>query len=152
MKTILFFLMAIFATHSTFAQKSKNKTPAHRHYKTNAANYVCPQHADVSSKTPGKCSKCNMDLTLSKKEQMKRGVVKIYTCPMHAEVVSDKPGKCPMCNMDLAASKKEQMKKDVIKLYACPMHPEEQADNAGKCPKCGMDMTKMKHNDPSKEN
>ena len=75
-----------------------------------------------------------MDLTPSKKEQMKRGVVKICTCPMHAEVVLDNPGKCPMHNKDLVASKKEQMKKDVMKLYACPMHPEEQADNAGNAP------------------
>ena len=111
MKLLLIILLAISSSFNGFAQKSKNKSPEHRSYKAIPADYVCPEHSGVHSKTPGKCPKCNMDLTLSKKEQMKRDVVKNYTCPMHAQVVSDKPGKCPMCNKDLTASKKEQFHK-----------------------------------------
>jgi len=64
--------------------------------------YACPMHPEVTSDKPGKCSKCGMDLTKSKKEQMQMEVMKIYTCPMHPEVTSDKPGKCSKCGMDMA--------------------------------------------------
>jgi len=77
--------------------------------------YTCPMHPDVISDKPGKCSKCGMDLTLSKKEVLKREVVKLYTCPMHPDVVSDKPGKCSKCGMDLVEKKtpaRGKMKKD----------------------------------------
>lgn len=47
-----------------------NKLPACCHYdrKEVAAKtvYTCPMHADVTSDKPGKCSKCGMDLELSK--------------------------------------------------------------------------------------
>ena len=46
-----------------------------------------------------------MDLTISKKEQMKMEVMKLYSCPMHATVTSDKPGKCDKCGMDLKENK-----------------------------------------------
>jgi transcription initiation factor IIE alpha subunit len=58
-------------------------------------------HADIVSNKPGKCPKCNTDLVLSKKEQMKMEVMKIYTCPIHPDVTSTKPGKCPQCGMAL---------------------------------------------------
>ncbi len=69
-------------------------------------SYCCPMHADVTSAEPGKCGKCGMDLTKSKKEQMKMEVMKQYSCPMHADVKSDKPGKCSKCNMDLKENNK----------------------------------------------
>ena len=68
-----------------------------------AAAYCCSMHSDVTSDAPGKCSKCGMDLTKSKKEQMKMEVMKIYTCPMHSDVESNDPGKCAKCGMDLKA-------------------------------------------------
>ena len=58
-------------------------------------------HADMVSDIPGKCSKCGMDLTKSKKEQMKMDVMKLYTCPMHPDVTSNKAGNCPKCGMAL---------------------------------------------------
>jgi TusA-related sulfurtransferase len=60
------------------------------------ASYSCPMHPEVTSNTPGKCSKCGMDLTKPASDQ-----VKMYSCPMHPEEKSDKPGKCSKCGMDL---------------------------------------------------
>ena len=67
--------------------------------------YCCSMHPDVTSDQPCKCSKCGMDLTKSKKEQMKMGTMKMYSCPMHADVTSDKAGKCAKCGMDLKEKK-----------------------------------------------
>jgi len=65
--------------------------------------YTCPmpEHKDVHSMEPGKCSKCNMDLvkavvtTEEKKE--------FYGCPMpeHSHVRQDTVGTCPECRMQL---------------------------------------------------
>ncbi len=65
------------------------------------AMYCCSMHPEEKSDAPGKCSKCGMNMNLSKKEEMKMEVMKIYTCPMHADVSSDKPGKCSKCSMNL---------------------------------------------------
>lgn len=73
--------------------------------KADVVKYNCPMHPEIVSDKPGKCSKCGMNLTLSKKEQMKSDVVNGYTCPMHPEVSSDKPGKCPKCGMNLVQKK-----------------------------------------------
>ena len=143
MKTIIIILIASFSTFTTFAQKDKGKITTFKP-PMSQSNYSCPMHHDVVSNRPGKCTKCNMDLTLSKKEQMKKDVVKIYTCPMHTEVISNKSGKCPVCNSNLTLSKKEQMKIEVMKMYTCPMHGEVGVKNPGNCPKCGMALTKVK--------
>ncbi len=107
-------------------------------------SFSCPMHPDVISNEPGKCSKCGMDLTKSKKEQMKMETMHAYSCPMHPKVTGDAPGKCLQCGMDLTKSKKEQMKMEVMKMYSCPMHPDVTSDNPGKCSKCGMNL-KEKH-------
>ncbi len=75
------------------------------------AKYTCPMHPEVVSNVTGKCPKCKGDLTLSKKEEMKMGVMKLYTCPMHPEVSSDKPGICGKCGMDLAKQKVSKKQK-----------------------------------------
>lgn len=106
-------LIMITGALGTFAQKDKmNKSKSSAIV---SAKYTCPMHPDVSSDKPGKCSKCGMDLLLSKKEQMKMEVMKIYTCPMHAEVASKKPGKCPKCGMALVAKKAKDNKKSKTK-------------------------------------
>ncbi|MBK9958906.1 MAG: hypothetical protein IPP11_09990 [Chitinophagaceae bacterium] len=66
-------------------------------------------HSDVTSDSPGKCTKCGMDLTLSAKEKMKMEVMKIYSCPMKCEgdKTYDKAGKCPKCGMDLKEKKED---------------------------------------------
>ena len=143
MKSIIILLVAVFASFTSFAQKAKGNYPSETEIRVQSA-YVCPMHADVTSDKPGKCSKCNMDLTLSKKEQMKRDETKVYTCPMHTEVLSNKAGKCPQCDRSLTLTKKEQMKTDVVDKYSCPMHSDVTSKNGGKCPKCGMALTAKK--------
>lgn len=59
--------------------------------------YVCPMHADVSSKVPGKCPKCSMTLVAAGAGEDQQ----FYACPMHADVMSTKEGKCPKCQMAL---------------------------------------------------
>ena len=94
-------LIATFVTFATFAQKSKANSTKTNSPTAIQVKYTCPMHPDVVSNKPGKCSKCNMDLSLSKKEQMKREVTKTYTCPMHTEVVSAHSGTCPKCSAQL---------------------------------------------------
>jgi len=142
MKKLLMLLMAAFilGSVSSFAQKAKQDTAKH------VALYTCPMHPDVKMDKPGKCPQCGMDLSLSKKEEMKKEVTKTYTCPVHTDVVSDKSGKCPDCGRKLSLSKKEEMKAEVMKSYCCSMHSDVKSDKPGKCPKCGMELTKAKTN------
>ena len=141
----LFIIAVMFAgSLATFAQKAKANSKENAAGTVITTYYACPMHPDVTSDKPGKCSKCGMDLTLSKKEQLKKEVVKLYTCPMHTDVTSDKPGKCSKCGMDLLLSKKEQLKREVVKLYACPMHQDVTSYKSGKCSKCGMDLVEKK--------
>ena len=56
-------------------------------------NYVCPMHAEVTSKKKDSCPKCGMDLELVSNSQ--------YQCPMHLEVVGSKHDTCPKCGMFL---------------------------------------------------
>ena len=121
---------------SVFAQDTaKHKMSKHQ---TDKMKYSCPMHPEVTSDKPGKCSKCGMDLVLSKKDHMKMGSTKMYSCPMHPGITSDKPGKCAKCGMELVKSGKEKMKMETMKMYTCPMHPDITSDKPGKCSKCGM--------------
>lgn len=94
------------------------------------ASYACPMHPDVTSNSPASCSKCGMDLTKTKQDQ-----VKMYSCPMHPDVTGDGPMSCSKCGMNLTKTKQDQ-----VKTYSCPMHPEEKSDKAGACSKCGMSL------------
>jgi transcription initiation factor IIE alpha subunit len=141
MKKIMMLLIAALTISSVtvFAQEKAGKKDSTQH----SVLYSCPMHPGVTSDKPGKCPQCGMDLSLSKKEEMKNQVTKTYTCPVHTEVVSAKPGKCPQCKKKLVLSK-EEMKMEVMKTYTCPMHPDVASDKPGKCPKCGMDLTEKK--------
>ena len=141
MKKLLIILIASFVTFTSFSQKAKGNIKTANTIMTIQSNYRCPMHADVVSNEPGKCSKCNMDLTLSKKEQMKKAVMKDYTCPMHKEVVSDMAGTCAKCGTALVVVDRKGSKQGVVS-YVCSMHPSIVADKSGKCPICGMDLTK----------
>jgi transcription initiation factor IIE alpha subunit len=142
MKKLIFLSVAfVFASSSIFSQKAgKVDTVKHATY------YTCPSHPEFTSKAPGKCPKCGMELTLSTKEQMKSEVTKNYTCPVHLDVTKHDPGKCPKCGKKLNLSPKEQMKAQVVKLYTCPMHPEVALDKEGNCPKCGNTLVEKKSN------
>ena len=52
-------------------------------------------HAEVVLDNPGKCPIHNKDLVASKKEQMKKDVMKLYACPMHPEEQADNAGNAP---------------------------------------------------------
>jgi len=138
MKSLKMLMMASITilSVSVFAQDTaKHKMSKHQ---TDKMKYSCPMHPEVTSDKPGKCSKCGMDLVLSKKDHMKMGPMKMYSCPMHPGVTSDKPGKCAKCGMELVKSGKEKMKMETMKMYTCPMHPDITSDKPGKCSKCGM--------------
>ncbi len=107
MKKVIIILIAITTAFAGFAQTGKNKMPAKKAAVTQQVKYTCPMHPNVTSDKPRKCSECGMDLTKSKKEQMKMEVMKMYACPMHPDVTSDKPGKCSQCNMDMTEVKKK---------------------------------------------
>jgi hypothetical protein len=103
MKKVILVAFAVVASLTTFAQKEKQ----HKSDTATAvkAKYCCSMHPEVTSDKPGKCTKCGMMLSKTKKEGMKMEAMKMYTCPMHPDVTSDKPGKCSKCGMDLSETK-----------------------------------------------
>ena len=135
--------MAVFSimTITVFAQEKAGKKDTTQH----VTLYACPMHPDVTSDKPGKCSKCEMNLT--PKEQMKKKTVKNYSCPIHADVVSNKPGKCSKCNSKLVVDRRGS--KQVAVVYTCSMHPDVTSDKPGKCPKCNMELVEKKKDDNS---
>ena len=134
-KTLIALLVPVILFSHAFAQEKAGKKDTLQH----VTLYTCSMHPDVKMDKPGKCPQCGMDLILSKKEEMKKSVIKNYSCPLHTDVVSSKPGKCSKCGKKLILSK-EEMKKEVMKTYNCPMHPDVASAKPGKCPKCGMDL------------
>lgn len=139
MKSIIIFLIATLATCATFAQKAKANSDTTKKNTIIVTQYACPMHPDVTSDKPGKCSKCNMDLTKTKKELMKAEVTHTYTCPMHSEVISNGPGTCAKCSSKLVVDRRGS--KQGVVVYTCSMHPDVKSDVGGKCPKCNMDLT-----------
>lgn len=137
MKRLIILILATFATFATFAQKAKGNKKAVGSTMTIQSKYRCPMHPEVVSNEPGKCPKCNMDLTLSKKEQMKKEVMKDYSCPMHKDVVSDMAGTCAKCGKALVVVDRTGSKQGKT-VYTCSMHPDEVSAKPGKCPICGM--------------
>jgi transcription initiation factor IIE alpha subunit len=139
MKKIMMLLIAALTISSVtvFAQEKAGKKDTTQ----NTVLYTCPMHPDIQMDKAGKCPKCGMELTVSKKEEMKIAVMNNYTCPVHADVTSANSGKCPQCGKKLILSNKEQMKTEVMKTYCCSMHPDITSDKPGKCSKCGMDLT-----------
>jgi len=142
MKIIAVFLVAILATLTTSAQKSKADSTI-KYAPVMVAQYTCPMHPEVVSDKPGKCPKCNMDLELSKKQQMKLEVTKTtYTCPMHQQVISAGPGNCPYCSSKLVVDRRGS--KQGTKIYSCSMHPNVTTTEKGKCPICGLELAEVK--------
>jgi putative DNA topoisomerase len=141
MKTIIILIVATFAAFATFAQKSKANNTTTRS-SVDTLQYSCPMHPDIVSNKPGKCSKCGMDLTLSKKEQMKQEVThtNTYTCPMHKEVVSAHEGICAKCGSKLVIDRTSS--KHAVTVYTCSMHLQVVSNEAGKCPICGASLKK----------
>ena len=97
MKAVIMLFVASILTITCFAQKVKVKTPTSKSV-TSEVMYTCSMHPEVVTNKPGKCPKCEMDLTKAKT---------VYTCSMHPEVLSSAPGKCPKCEMDLTEMKRK---------------------------------------------
>lgn len=139
MKNLILLAVLIMGFSSNlFAQTKAGKKDTTQH----AAFYACPMHPDVKSDKPGKCPKCGMELTLSKKEQLKKEVTKNYTCPVHTDVVSNHPGKCSKCGSKLVVDRRGSKQGSAV--YSCSMHPDVMSEKPGKCSKCGMDLVKGK--------
>jgi len=81
MKRLIILMLMIASTSAIFAQKAKQSKSTKGQTTTAMASYACPMHPEVTSDKPGKCSKCGMDLTLSKKEQMKAEITDAYVKP-----------------------------------------------------------------------
>lgn len=112
MKPLLILMVCLGSSFIIFAQPEKGKTTADTSLPgKNQVVYSCPMHPDVTSDKPGKCPKCNMDMTRSAKEKMKMKVMKMYTCPMHPDVVSKNPGNCTKCDMKLVEKREAPSKK-----------------------------------------
>ena len=105
MKKVIIVLIAITASFAGMAQESKTEKNTAKTTTVQKGTYSCPMHPNEVSNKPGKCSTCGMDLTKSKKEQMKMEVMKMYACPMHPNQTFDKPGKCADCGMDMTVVK-----------------------------------------------
>ena len=105
-KMLMMAILTILAV-SVFAQDSAKHKVKVQKQMMDSVTYSCPMHPDVVSDKAGKCSKCGMNLTASKKEQIKMEVMKTYYCPMHPDVKSEKPGKYSKCHMDLIEKKKQ---------------------------------------------
>ncbi len=97
MKSFTIVFVAIFVTMTAFSQQTNNNTDTAI---TAYLKYSCLLHPQYVSNVPAKCPVCNSNMSLSKKEQMKMGVMKLYTCPMD-HVISTQAGKCPVCKMDM---------------------------------------------------
>src|SRR6186713_2282350 len=129
MKKIMMLLIAALtiSSVSVFAQEKAGKKDTTQ----NTVLYTCSMHPDVKMDKADKCPKCGMELSLSKKEEMKVAGTKNYTCPVHADIISVSSGKCRQCGKKLTLSKKEEMKAEVVKLFTCPMHSDVASDKSG---------------------
>lgn len=87
---------------------------------TQAKNWTCPMHPEVSEATAGSCPKCGMTLI-----------------PRSEAMNEQSTHEMDMAGMEGMA--------DTAKKYTCPMHPEIQQDQPGKCPKCGMTLVEQTH-------
>ena len=110
MKTLIIALTMFFAMGVTVAAQTTEANPKKEDQKT---MYTCPMHPKVMSDKKGKCSKCGMNLVVSKEavhntavkgSQTSTVVKNKYVCTMDGST-SDKPGKCPKCGMAMTVKK-----------------------------------------------
>ena len=113
MKTLIIALTVFFAMGITASAQTTTVSPKKEVQKT---MYTCPMHPKVMSDKKGKCSKCGMDLVVSKetihnttaKESKATTATKSeYVCTMDGST-SDKAGKCPKCGMAMTERKNDK--------------------------------------------
>jgi hypothetical protein len=110
MKTLIIALTVFFAMGTAVSAQTTVTAPKKEVQKT---MYTCPMHPKEMSDKKGKCSKCGMDLTVSKEKvhntavkgsQTTTVVKSKYVCTMDGSK-SDKAGKCPKCGMAMTVRK-----------------------------------------------
>jgi hypothetical protein len=106
------FVLAAFALAQTAAGQETAQEPI---------VYVCPMHADVSSKLPGQCPKCAMKLVAAKSATEGGD---FYMCPMHPDVMSNQAVACPKCNMKLVKSEPPETGEYVVRIKTNPAPPK----------------------------
>ncbi|HEU4791506.1 MAG TPA: heavy metal-binding domain-containing protein [Flavobacterium sp.] len=113
MKILIIALMTLFAMGTTVSAQTTATAPKKEVQKT---MYTCPMHPKEMSDKRGKCSKCGMDLVVSKetvhnttaKESKATTAVKSkYVCTMDGST-SDKAGRCPKCGMAMTERKSDK--------------------------------------------
>jgi transcription initiation factor IIE alpha subunit len=114
MKALIIAVIAFLAMTTVVSAQTTAATTKKEVQKT---MYTCPMHPKEMSDKKGKCSKCGMDLVVSKEtvhnttaKESKAAVAKSkYVCTMDGST-SDKPGKCPKCGMALTERKSDKNK------------------------------------------
>jgi len=113
MKTLIIALTVFFAISTAVSAQTTVATPKKEIQKT---MYTCPMHPKEMSDKKGKCSKCGMDLVVSKEKahntavkgsQTSTAVKSKYVCTMDGST-ADKPGKCPKCGMAMTERKSDK--------------------------------------------
>ncbi|HEY0099323.1 MAG TPA: heavy metal-binding domain-containing protein, partial [Pyrinomonadaceae bacterium] len=97
-----------------------------------SARYVCPMHAEVTSRKPGSCPKCMMKLVARKRDGAQ----------------ATTPAASSQSQSTVAAATAERVRalEQLAPSYefTCSMHPEIHQAQEGVCPKCGMPLTTVK--------
>ncbi|HEV2800103.1 MAG TPA: heavy metal-binding domain-containing protein [Pyrinomonadaceae bacterium] len=113
-------------THTAHAQRRA----------ASATTYVCPMHADVTSRRPGICPKCNMKLVARAKER---------TAGARASNAQSAPGEQQTTAAEATAARVRALESLAPSYeFACLMHPEVKQAQEGVCPKCGMPLTTVR--------
>src|SRR6478752_10607216 len=112
MKTLLIAVTLFFTFGNIVVAQTAPSAPIKEVQKT---MYTCPMHPKEVSDKKGKCSKCGMDLVVTKETapkttakgaQTTTTVKSKYVCTMDG-ATADKPGKCPKCGMALTERKSD---------------------------------------------
>jgi DNA-directed RNA polymerase subunit RPC12/RpoP len=118
MKKLIIVLSVFLAVNSASYAQANPKSSKEETQKT---NYVCPMHPEEMSSTKGKCSKCGMELSKTKKlkhnaavkgNQTSVSTEAKYVCPMHPKAIGKKGDKCPKCGMNLMVKEKDKSEKN----------------------------------------
>jgi hypothetical protein len=97
-----------------------------------AARYVCPMHAEVTSRKPGSCPKCKMKLVAQKRDDAQASTS--TGSPQSQSAVAAATARRVRELEQLAPSYE----------FTCVMHPEIHQAQEGACPKCGMTLSTVK--------
>jgi hypothetical protein len=95
-----------------------------------SARYICPMHAEVTSRKPGSCPKCMMKLVARKRAGAQAATPAAPSQSQSAAATAERV----RAFEQLAPSYE----------FTCLMHPEIHQAQEGVCPKCGMPLMTVK--------